>query len=259
MYDSTTTTPLPHPVSRNMSKTTRHFEFKDNKSSKFWEISEAGGSVTVRYGKTGTAGQSQDKAFSDPSAASKHVQKLIAEKLGKGYVEQGSASVTGAESPATPKIPVAKPAKPGVETETQKVPVKVAKAQPAKSAKPKNPAQDPQATPELLMAVLNKDDATNRLLAKHPRASAELLEKLSHSSDQATRRAVAGNPNTPPQIYVRLGQQFPKEFLANPMLDLLLMENPALIAEVPEALLIRLVKQADWGAARRLGWQRLSH
>ena len=232
-----------------MNKTTRHFEFKDDKSSKFWEITQTSAVVTVRYGKTGTNGQSQDKAFTDATAAGKHVGKLIAEKLGKGYVEQGSASVTGAEAPAAPGVLVEKAPKPGAESEAKKVPVKAVKAQPVKSTKPKNPAQDPDAAPESLMARLDKDDATNRLLAKHLRANAELLEKLSHSSDQATRRAVAGNPNTPQQIYVRLGQQFPKEFLANPMLDLLLMENPALMDEVPEALLNRLLKQADCPAS----------
>jgi predicted DNA-binding WGR domain protein len=67
-----------------MDNTTRHFEFNDDKSSKFWEITQAGESVTVRFGKNGTTGQSQDKTFADAAAAGKH-----AEKLGKGYVEQG--------------------------------------------------------------------------------------------------------------------------------------------------------------------------
>jgi hypothetical protein len=57
--------------------------------------------------------------------------------------------------------------------------------------------RDPDASPESLLALLGKDDATNRLLARHPRASAELLEKPSHSSDKATRQAVALNRNTP--------------------------------------------------------------
>ena len=98
---------------------------------------------------------------------------------------------------------------------------------------------------ENLMALLDKDDQTNRLLAKHPNASSELLEKLSHSSDKPTRQGVASNPNTPTETFVKLGQQFPKEFLANPALDLLLLENPGLMEQVPQSLLIRLVKQAD--------------
>jgi hypothetical protein len=112
------------------------------------------------------------------------------------------------------------------------------------TATPDSAARDPEASPERLLALLDKDDATNRLLARHLRASAELLEKLSHSSDKVTRRAVASHPNIPPQTLVRLGQQFPKEFLANPALDLLLMVSPDLIEQAPQAFLIRLLKQA---------------
>jgi len=169
-----------------MDNATRHFEFKDDKSSKFWEITQAGDSVTVRYGKTGTTGQSQTKSFADDSAAAKHMEKLIAEKTGKGYVELGATPV-----PAAGTVDDAKVKQPTI----PKVKKTGAKANPVKPAKPKNPAQNPEAAPESLMALLNKDDATNRLLARHPRASAELLEKLSHSSDKATRSKVVLNPN----------------------------------------------------------------
>lgn len=219
-----------------MSKTTtRLFEYRDDKSAKFWEVTAAGATVTVRYGKIGTTGQSQTKDLTDGAAVAKHIAKLIAEKTGKGYVESGG--VTNAMV-----IPA-----PTVDTPTS---VSAASAPRQKSTTSRralatNPAKEPDTSPESLLALLDKDDATNRLLAKHPRASGELLEKLSHSSDQATRRHVAGNPNTPLETYVKLGQQFPKEFLANPALDLLLMVNPSLMEQIPEALLIRLLKQAN--------------
>jgi DNA ligase-1 len=66
----------------------RYFEFTDAKSSKFWEISIAGTSVTVRYGKIGTAGQTQTKQFPDTVAAQKHHDKLVEEKTQKGYEEK---------------------------------------------------------------------------------------------------------------------------------------------------------------------------
>jgi DNA ligase-1 len=66
----------------------RHFEFVDGKSSKFWEISQSGCDVTVRYGRIGANGQTQTKAFSDEAAAKSHADKLIAEKTEKGYVEK---------------------------------------------------------------------------------------------------------------------------------------------------------------------------
>lgn len=65
----------------------RYFEFVDGKSSKFWEITAAGQDVTVRYGKIGTASQSQTKSFPTTEAASNHLEKLVQEKIGKGYVE----------------------------------------------------------------------------------------------------------------------------------------------------------------------------
>ena len=102
------------------------------------------------------------------------------------------------------------------------------------TAMPYSAARDPEASPEILLVILDKDHPTNRLLARHPRTSAELLEKLSHSGDKATRQAVASNPNATSQTCIRLGKQFPREPLANPSLDLLLMVNPDLL------------KQSDW-------------
>lgn len=70
----------------------RSFVFQDEKSSKFWNITQNDSTVVVWYGKTGANGQSQSKEFADREAASKHLQKLVAEKLGKGYVEQGDSA-----------------------------------------------------------------------------------------------------------------------------------------------------------------------
>lgn len=71
-----------------MSSTfTKFFDYKDDKSAKFWEVTQAGSTVTVRYGKTGTNGQTQEKVFADTAAAIKHVEQIISEKTGKGYVE----------------------------------------------------------------------------------------------------------------------------------------------------------------------------
>ena len=63
----------------------RRFEFNDGKSSKFWSIRMSGMDVEVRYGRIGTDGQAQTKSFDSPEDAQKHVAKLIAEKIGKGY------------------------------------------------------------------------------------------------------------------------------------------------------------------------------
>jgi predicted DNA-binding WGR domain protein len=66
---------------------TRRFEFIAGSSGKFWEISMSGVEVTVNYGRIGTHGQSQTKSFPNAEKAQQHAEKLMRQKLGKGYVE----------------------------------------------------------------------------------------------------------------------------------------------------------------------------
>jgi DNA ligase-1 len=68
--------------------TKRYFEFVDDKSSKFWEISVSDKEVAVRFGRIGASGQSQTKTFGDAATAQNHADKLISEKTDKGYVEK---------------------------------------------------------------------------------------------------------------------------------------------------------------------------
>ncbi len=87
----------------------RHFEFSEGSSNKFWEIDLQGDSFTVRWGKIGTAGQSQTKSFANDAKAQVEHDKLIAEKLGKGYQETGGAA-SGAPTPKAAPVPRATPA-----------------------------------------------------------------------------------------------------------------------------------------------------
>ncbi len=66
---------------------TRHFEFVEGTSSKFWEVTVKDNAVTVHYGRIGTDGQTQTKSFNNAAAAQKHADKLIAAKVKKGYQE----------------------------------------------------------------------------------------------------------------------------------------------------------------------------
>lgn len=66
---------------------TRRFEFVGGSSAKFWEITVDGSTVTVRFGRLGTDGQTQTKQFASPAEAGSHVDKVVAQKVGKGYVE----------------------------------------------------------------------------------------------------------------------------------------------------------------------------
>jgi predicted DNA-binding WGR domain protein len=66
---------------------TRRFEFVGGSSAKFWEVSISGKEVTIRFGRLGTDGQTLTKDFPDAAAAQRHVEKLVVQKTGKGYVE----------------------------------------------------------------------------------------------------------------------------------------------------------------------------
>ena len=70
----------------------QRFELIEGKSSKFWEVQTEGESLTVRYGRIGTHGQTQTKTFASADAALKERDKLIKEKTGKGYAEVSVAN-----------------------------------------------------------------------------------------------------------------------------------------------------------------------
>jgi uncharacterized protein (TIGR02996 family) len=69
----------------------RSFTFRDGKSDKFWNIDLQGNRFTVTYGRAGTAGQTQTKEFADEAKARAAHDKLVAEKLAKGYTEEAAA------------------------------------------------------------------------------------------------------------------------------------------------------------------------
>jgi predicted DNA-binding WGR domain protein len=66
---------------------TRYLEFHDEKSSKFWEATVQQTRYTAHYGRIGTIGQKQIKDFSTPELAMQEAEKMIREKLAKGYKE----------------------------------------------------------------------------------------------------------------------------------------------------------------------------
>lgn len=66
----------------------RYFEFVDGKSSKFWEIKLEGTYFTTRYGRIGTDGQESMKEYDSEEKAEREYEKLVVEKVKKGYVEK---------------------------------------------------------------------------------------------------------------------------------------------------------------------------
>jgi predicted DNA-binding WGR domain protein len=63
-------------------------ENEGGKSSKFYEVTQDGSVLRLRWGKIGTDGQKSEKSFASEEAASKEMDKLIAEKVKKGYVQK---------------------------------------------------------------------------------------------------------------------------------------------------------------------------
>ncbi|GAA2645640.1 DUF4132 domain-containing protein [Paractinoplanes durhamensis] len=88
----------------------RSFEFVEGTSAKFWEIWRDGAEVTVRWGRVGTSGQTKVKPFDDPSLAQVHTDKLITEKLRKGYAEVSSTTAAAAAPASTPAPALTVPA-----------------------------------------------------------------------------------------------------------------------------------------------------
>ncbi len=67
----------------------RYFELVDGSSSKFWEAGVDGTTLKTRHGKIGATGQIVIKEFSSKPDATAAMDKLVAEKTKKGYVEGG--------------------------------------------------------------------------------------------------------------------------------------------------------------------------
>ena len=57
---------------------------------KFWHAWVNGAELTVRFGKLGSTGQEQSKAFPSDEAATKELAKLVKQKLAKGYGDAAS-------------------------------------------------------------------------------------------------------------------------------------------------------------------------
>ena len=73
-----------------MSK--RYFEFVEGASNKFWEVWTDAKEVHTRYGRVGAAGQTTVKKEGSPEKAQALFDRLVREKLGKGYQEKSGST-----------------------------------------------------------------------------------------------------------------------------------------------------------------------
>lgn len=75
-----------------------------------------------------------------------------------------------------------------------------------------------------------------RQKAQNENTSSEILAELAQIEDSLTRKYVASNPNTPVEILQKLASEFPEEIMANPILDLLILESPQSITAIKMAI-----------------------
>lgn len=59
--------------------------FRAGTSDKFWRILQQGAGFIVHFGRSGTSGVRQTKKFDSVSEARREAQRVIKEKLAKGY------------------------------------------------------------------------------------------------------------------------------------------------------------------------------
>ena len=96
-----------------------------------------------------------------------------------------------------------------------------------------------------LLAQIGISVKLDRALALNANACPELIARLARSSDKQTLRNIVLNPQTPTAILLKLAPKFPGEFFLNPVFDLLLMENPSLLFELPVGVLKNILKRPD--------------
>lgn len=80
----------------------RTFVNQEGSSNKFWTVEQTGTAYTATWGKIGTRGRELTKSFASDDACQNEVEKLIREKLSKGYVEV--ADVTKLQPKPTPDV-----------------------------------------------------------------------------------------------------------------------------------------------------------
>ena len=138
----------------------RRFEFRDQKSSKFWAIERSGSEVITRWGRIDSKGQSASKDFGDSAKAASEVDKQIRSKTSKGYVEvavAGAEAAAGASKPTPSEAASVEPASVPMPTE----PVKPTPAREPKAARDPKPeaadANSDAAVPDSTPAAASND------------------------------------------------------------------------------------------------------
>lgn len=79
--------------------TARRFEYIQGNQAKYWEVDRRGSTITTWAGKIGGNATPKTKSFDDYMAAEREFDRLIRDKLRRGFVEVEEASVPEAPMP----------------------------------------------------------------------------------------------------------------------------------------------------------------
>ena len=64
----------------------KHLEYTDAISNKFWEIELKGKTINICYGRIGIENPAtQNKVFASTDLSKKYYEKILREKINKGY------------------------------------------------------------------------------------------------------------------------------------------------------------------------------
>lgn len=97
-------------------------------------------------------------------------------------------------------------------------------------------------TPPERLTELAAQPALQMVIAANPGTPETTLEMLSQEKNPAIRARLAQNPNTPLPILINLAQEFPHEFLANPVLALLNLASPDFLKQFPPSTWFQLLR-----------------
>jgi len=237
----------------------RRFEYQDDKSHKFWEIELDGRELTVRFGKSGTKGQTRTKSFPDQAAADKEAQTKIREKCKKGYEETGESPPAAASPGKTEKTIKEKVdwaldthrADPSVFWKTMESPLRSLLHQIRESGIQLSPEEVNQ-----LWAPFESAELARRAISRDPGTPDELLIKLIDDENDRIRGNVAENKSSPPEALAGLAKK-EKSWIAhrvagNPnttaeVLKLLAEREPSQVARHPNTPVKVLEKLAALG------------
>ena len=112
----------------------------------------------------------------------------------------------------------------------------------AKQPSPKQEASN-ETTSAKRLKELAQDAKLASVVAKNPAAPPDLLAELADSDPKALRKNTMGNPATPYETLMKFASQYPEQLLDNPVFDLLFLENPNLLNDIPESALRSMLRR----------------